>query len=121
MRRSSRRVRRRCRLRVRGRRAGTSRRRGVLRGRARRARRRQEAKVAAMIGKVLDSRYRIDKLLGQGGMGAVYEATHTGTGRRVAVKLIQQIALGDTDVFARFQREARASSAVDTRHIVEVL
>ncbi|HTJ82424.1 MAG TPA: serine/threonine-protein kinase, partial [Polyangiaceae bacterium] len=74
-----------------------------------------------MIGKVLDSRYRIDKLLGQGGMGAVYEATHTGTGRRVAVKLIQQIALGDTDVFARFQREARASSAVDTRHIVEVL
>jgi len=74
-----------------------------------------------MIGKVLDGRYQIERLLGEGGMGAVYEATHTGTGRHVAIKLIQQIALGDTDVFARFQREARASSAADTRHIVEVL
>ncbi len=74
-----------------------------------------------MIGKTLDGRYRIDRILGEGGMGAVYEATHVGTGRRVAVKVIQQIALGDTDVFARFQREARASSSVDTRHIVEVL
>ncbi len=74
-----------------------------------------------MIGRVLDGRYRLDKVVGAGGMGAVYEATHTGTGRRVAVKLIQQMALGDTDVWSRFQREARASSTIDTRHIVEVI
>ncbi len=74
-----------------------------------------------MIGRVLDGRYRLDKVVGSGGMGAVYEATHTGTGRRVAVKLIQQMALGDTDVWNRFQREARASSTIDTRHIVEVI
>jgi eukaryotic-like serine/threonine-protein kinase len=74
-----------------------------------------------VIGRVLDGRYRLDKVVGAGGMGAVYEATHTGTGRRVAVKLIQQMALGDTDVWSRFQREARASSTIDTRHIVEVI
>ncbi len=74
-----------------------------------------------MIGTVLDGRYRLERVIGSGGMGAVYEATHTGTGGRVAVKLIQEMALGDTDVWSRFQREARASSTIDTRHIVEVI
>ena len=74
-----------------------------------------------MIGETLDGRYRLERLLGSGGMGQVYEATHLGTGRRVAVKLIREIALGESDVFHRFEREARASSAMDTRHIVQVL
>ncbi len=74
-----------------------------------------------MIGTTLDGRYRLDRVIGHGGMGSVYEAVHTGTGRRVAIKLIRQMALGDTDVWSRFQREARASSAIDTRHIVQVL
>jgi serine/threonine-protein kinase len=73
-----------------------------------------------VIGTILDGRYKLERVIGAGGMGAVYEATHTVTGKRVAVKLIQQVALGDTDVWSRFQREARASSAIDTRHIVAV-
>ncbi len=74
-----------------------------------------------MIGTTLGDRYRLERLLGTGGMGAVYEAVHTGTGRRVALKVIRDIALTDTDVFRRFEREAKASGQIDTRHIVEVL
>ncbi|AGP39375.1 serine/threonine-protein kinase [Sorangium cellulosum] len=72
-----------------------------------------------MIGRVLDERYAIVRLLGQGGMGAVYEARHTGTGRRVAVKVILGQA-ADDELLRRFQREARAVGAVESEHIAQV-
>ncbi|WP_437619564.1 serine/threonine-protein kinase [Sorangium sp. So ce1151] len=72
-----------------------------------------------MIGRTLDDRYAIHRLLGQGGMGAVYEARHTGTGRRVAVKVILGQA-ADDDLVRRFQREARAVGAVESEHIAQV-
>jgi serine/threonine-protein kinase len=73
-----------------------------------------------MIGHVLDDRYELLRLLGQGGMGAVYEGRHTGTGRRVAVKLLPGEVL-DPEHIARFQREARAFGALQTLHIAQVL
>jgi serine/threonine protein kinase len=71
----------------------------------------------------VDGKYRIVRLLGEGGMGAVYEARHLGTGRRVAVKVIVGDALekSDDDVVARFQREARAAGAIESQHIAQVL
>ncbi|WP_437753001.1 protein kinase domain-containing protein [Sorangium sp. So ce1389] len=72
-----------------------------------------------MIGRTLDDRYAIHRLLGQGGMGAVYEARHTGTGRRVAVKVILGQA-ADDELVRRFQREARAVGAVESEHIAQV-
>ncbi|MGK3960183.1 protein kinase [Sorangium sp. So ce118] len=72
-----------------------------------------------MIGRTLDDRYAIHRLLGQGGMGAVYEARHTGTGRRVAVKVILGQA-ADEELVRRFQREARAVGAVESEHIAQV-
>jgi cytochrome c peroxidase/serine/threonine protein kinase len=73
-----------------------------------------------MINSTLDGRYVISRQLGQGGMGVVYEARHTGTGRRVAVKLItSQLAQTDS-MMARFEREARAAGAIDSEHIVQV-
>ncbi|WP_437478933.1 protein kinase [Sorangium sp. So ce1014] len=72
-----------------------------------------------MIGRVLDDRYAMLRLLGQGGMGAVYEARHTGTGRRVAVKVILGQA-ADDELLRRFQREARAVGAVESEHIAQV-
>jgi eukaryotic-like serine/threonine-protein kinase len=70
----------------------------------------------------IDGKYRIVRLLGEGGMGAVYEARHTGTGRRVAVKVIAKESLADNpEAVARFGREARASGAIESQHIAAVL
>jgi serine/threonine-protein kinase len=74
-----------------------------------------------MLGQTIDGRYQIVRLLGQGGMGAVYEATHLGTGRRVALKVIIAGALISREVIVRFQREARAAGVIESQHIVQVL
>ena len=72
--------------------------------------------------RIIDGKYEIVRQLGVGGMGVVYEARHTGTGRRVAVKEI----LGDEvqhneQLVERFHREARATGAIETQHIALVL
>jgi eukaryotic-like serine/threonine-protein kinase len=55
-------------------------------------------------------------------MGSVYEAKHTGTGRRVAVKIITgDLLLKDALAVSRFQREAKAAGSIDTQHIAQVL
>jgi len=74
-----------------------------------------------MIGRILDNRYQIERLLGVGGMGSVYAAVHTVTGRHVAVKVIAQDLANNAVMAMRFQREARAAGLVDTEHIVQVL
>jgi eukaryotic-like serine/threonine-protein kinase len=72
---------------------------------------------------VIDRKYQVVRLLGKGGMGAVYEARHLGTGRRVAVKVIlnEDGLPKHVDVLARFQREARAAGAIESMHITQVL
>ncbi len=75
-----------------------------------------------MLGETLDGKYLIKALLGSGAMGSVYEAEHTSTGRRVALKVITAPDLTrDSTVTSRFQREARAAGAIDTQHITQVL
>ncbi len=75
-----------------------------------------------MIGSTLDGKYHITKLLGAGAMGQVYEAEHSATGRRVAIKVISSPDLvKDSTVVGRFQREARAAGGIDTQHITQVL
>ena len=75
-----------------------------------------------MIGSIVDGKYEIKKLLGQGGMGSVYVAEHSTTGRRCAVKLISSADLTkDPQVLGRFEREARAAGAIDTQYITQVL
>ena len=77
---------------------------------------------AALIGQTLNRKYELVRLLGEGGMGAVYEARATGTQERVAVKVMNSrlLELGG-DGIHRFRREARAASAVDSKHIVRVI
>ncbi|WP_437310819.1 serine/threonine-protein kinase [Sorangium sp. So ce388] len=73
-----------------------------------------------MIGSTIDGRYRILRELGAGAMGAVYEAEHTGTGGRVAVKVITGDFTRSPDALSRFQREARAAGVVETQYVTKV-
>ncbi len=72
------------------------------------------------IGSVLDGRYRIDAVLGSGGMGRVYRGEHTGIGRAVAIKVLHADLNRNRDASARFQREALASGRLDHPNIVGV-
>ena len=72
-----------------------------------------------LIDHVIGGKYRITELIGQGGMGTVFEAVHTGTGSRVAIKLIVSNDIKE-EVFVRFQREARAAGQIDSHHIVRI-
>ncbi|MDB4945093.1 MAG: serine/threonine protein kinase [Labilithrix sp.] len=74
----------------------------------------------ALVGKTIAGRYVLRGVIGHGGMGAVYEAEHLGLGKRVAVKFIDAEFARDEHVVARFAREARAMSAIESAHIVTV-
>src|SRR6476620_8176237 len=72
------------------------------------------------VGEVLDEKYRLEQLLGQGGMGAVYLATHLGTERYVALKLITPQFMRNEEFVARFKREARAAGRLRHPNVVDV-
>jgi len=72
------------------------------------------------IGQVLDEKYRLERLLGRGGMGAVYLATHLGTERYVALKLITPQFMRNQEFVARFKREARAAGRLRHPNVVDV-
>lgn len=72
------------------------------------------------VGEVLDEKYRIEKLLGRGGMGAVYLATHLGTERPVALKVIAPQFMENEEFVARFRREARAAGRLRHPNVVDV-
>ncbi|HXG64197.1 MAG TPA: serine/threonine-protein kinase [Blastocatellia bacterium] len=71
-------------------------------------------------GDLLDDKYRIERLLGHGGMGAVYRATHLGTKRAVAVKVIHPQFSNFEEFVARFRREAEAAGRLRHPNVVDV-
>src|SRR5690606_10644314 len=73
------------------------------------------------IGDTIDDKYRIVKLLGEGGMGAVYEGENVRIHRRVAIKILHSNVASSEDAVQRFEREAQAAGRIGSEHIVEVL
>src|SRR4051812_7600561 len=72
------------------------------------------------LGTVIDGRYRLDALLGKGGMGVVYRAEHVALRRTVAVKLLHPSLAAGSDLRSRFEREAIAIGRIDHPNCVSV-
>lgn len=72
-------------------------------------------------GELLADKYRIEALLGQGGMGAVFRAMNVDLGRPVAIKVLRSHLAHDPDTVARFRQEARAAAAIGHPSIIDVL
>jgi serine/threonine-protein kinase len=70
--------------------------------------------------RLLNGRYRLERRLGRGGMGAVYAAVDDVLERPVAVKLIREDVVGPLDLAVRFRREARAAAGFAHPHVVRV-
>jgi serine/threonine-protein kinase len=72
-------------------------------------------------GTVIAGKYRLERHLAKGGMGAVWTAHHLGLDTRIAVKLIDPAMAQDPASRARFEREARAAAAIKSPHIVQMI
>jgi serine/threonine protein kinase len=72
------------------------------------------------VGDLVDNKYRIIRLIGEGGWGVVYEAENGRTLKRVAVKLLRPRPELSDDIRMRFEREAQAAGRIGSEHIVEV-
>lgn len=75
---------------------------------------------SSRVGTVLDGRYRIERLLGQGGMGLVYRAHHLAMDRPVAVKVLRGNLASDPVAARRFALEAKTTTKVDSPNAVKV-
>src|SRR5215831_15831353 len=73
-----------------------------------------------LIGKVLDGRYRIDAVLGEGGMGIVYKAVHTALNKPLAIKVLRAEVSKNEQIVARFKQEAQSASQIGNQHIIDI-
>jgi serine/threonine-protein kinase len=72
------------------------------------------------VGEVLVGKYRIERILGEGGMGIVVAARHLQLDELVAIKFLLPELVSEPEVVARFQREARAAVKIKGEHVVRV-
>lgn len=77
--------------------------------------------VELVAGTLLGGTWKLESLLGQGGMGAVWIASHTRLPKRFAVKVLHDVSSEDVEMLARFRREAEIASRLDHPHIVQVV
>src|SRR5688572_373592 len=73
------------------------------------------------IGQLINGKYRVVRLIGEGGMGSVYEAHHELLGSAVALKFLHQELAEEFSLKERFLQEAHVSATIQNPHIVRVL
>ena len=79
-----------------------------------------ESELSALIGTTVAGKYRVDRLIGRGGMGAVFQAVNPAIGKRVALKFLGHEAAQNREACQRFQREAEAAGMAESAHIVQI-
>jgi eukaryotic-like serine/threonine-protein kinase len=80
----------------------------------------QMLSVSMPVDRVIDGQYRLERLIGRGGMGAVYEAEDLRLGRSVAIKLLLGRFFGERDALRRFEREARLCARLNHPSVVTI-
>jgi serine/threonine protein kinase len=81
----------------------------------------EEVSAAIQIGDLVAGKYRVDRVLGEGGMGVVVAATHEQLDQRVALKFLLPELVSNPEVVQRFMREARAAVKIHSEHVARVL
>jgi eukaryotic-like serine/threonine-protein kinase len=74
-----------------------------------------------VVGQVVAEKYRVERILGSGGMGVVVVATHLELGKSVAIKFMLEESVSNQDSVERFLREARATASIRSEHVARVL
>src|SRR6185369_2972409 len=77
--------------------------------------------MALQPGQIIDNKYRVVRVIGEGGMGAVFEGENVRIKRRVAIKTLHAAIANNAEVVMRFEREAQAAGRIGSDHILEVL
>ncbi len=72
-------------------------------------------------GDLLDGKYRLQKVLGEGGMGIVFLAEHERLRERVAIKLLHKEAAEHKEILGRFEREARIAAKIKSEHVARTV
>src|SRR5258708_5697848 len=71
-------------------------------------------------GLVIAGRYRLGQIIGEGGRGSVWSASHIGLGQHVAVKIISPMFARSAEARRRFDLEAKAAARLKSRHVVQI-
>ena len=79
-----------------------------------------QAGQTSLVGQILADRYRVVRLIGEGGMGQVYEAQHVNINRRFALKLLRPEIVSNAEAVARFRQEAWSASSIGHDNIIEI-